>query len=127
MKYVIDTGHEGIGSSRGIIREYNPAVGTWIPVLTSRIQKTRYGTNIIGIPARTQDGTWIRIDTYIGSEGETTERRFALGKQDYSPMFIGAYGDDAGNGRYHPKCHCCWLGFSHTLAEHDAHAVGSWD
>jgi len=27
-----DTGHEGIGSSRGIVREYNPAVGTWTPV-----------------------------------------------------------------------------------------------
>lgn len=29
-----DTGHEGIGSSRGIVREFNPAVGTWTPVIT---------------------------------------------------------------------------------------------
>ena len=29
-----DTGHEGIGSSRGIVREFNPAVETWTPVIT---------------------------------------------------------------------------------------------
>jgi len=29
-----DTGHEGIGSSRGIVRDFNPAVGTWTPVIT---------------------------------------------------------------------------------------------
>ena len=28
----IDTGHEGIGSSRGTVRMYNPRVGTWTPV-----------------------------------------------------------------------------------------------
>lgn len=26
-----DTGREGIGSSRGIVRKYNPAVGCWTP------------------------------------------------------------------------------------------------
>lgn len=30
--WTIDTGSEGIGSSRGIIRNYNPSVGTWTPV-----------------------------------------------------------------------------------------------
>ena len=30
-----DTGHKGIGSSRGIVREYNPAVGTWTPANTA--------------------------------------------------------------------------------------------
>lgn len=30
-KTVTDTGNEGIGSSRGVVREYNPSVGTWIP------------------------------------------------------------------------------------------------
>lgn len=29
---ITDTGSEGIGSSRGIVREYNPDVGTWTPV-----------------------------------------------------------------------------------------------
>jgi hypothetical protein len=27
----VDTGREGIGSSRGIVRTHNPAVGTWTP------------------------------------------------------------------------------------------------
>jgi len=29
---ITDTGHEGIGSSRGTVRAYNPAVGTWTPM-----------------------------------------------------------------------------------------------
>ncbi len=29
---MVDTGHEGIGSSRGTKRRYNPHVGTWTPV-----------------------------------------------------------------------------------------------
>lgn len=32
LNVTVDTGHEGIGSSRGIVRRYNPAVGTWIPI-----------------------------------------------------------------------------------------------
>ena len=94
-----------------------------------RVQVTRHGKNIIGKPHRTDGGGYERIDTYISnSDGrEVKERRFAAGPDDYSPMFIDAYADDPGNGRYHPKCSCCWLGFSHTLANHERHAVGSWD
>jgi hypothetical protein len=36
-----DTGHEGIGSSRGIVRELNPAVGTWTPVPAAELAAER--------------------------------------------------------------------------------------
>jgi hypothetical protein len=34
---IVDTGHEGPGSSRGIVRQYNPAVGTWTPIPDTRL------------------------------------------------------------------------------------------
>ena len=91
------------------------------------IDKTDYGTNHIGTPRRTEGGGWERIDTYHGQDGHTTdERRFAAGPNDFSPMARTMYAGK-GNCEYHPKCSCCWLGFSHTLANHNLHAVGSWD
>ena len=36
-----DTGHEGIGSSRGIVRELNPDVGTWTPVPAAELAAER--------------------------------------------------------------------------------------
>jgi hypothetical protein len=92
-----------------------------------RIQQTQYGTNRIGTPART-DGCWERIDTYCGSDGRPVqERRFCAGREDFSDMATGYNGNiSKGNVEYHPRCSCCWLGFSHTVELHRLEAVGEW-
>ena len=92
------------------------------------IEQTPYGTNSVGLPYREADGQFIRLDTWTGKAGSSAlERRFALNRQDLSPVARdrGMFGL-SGNCDYHPKCSCCWLGFSHTLALHNHEAVGEW-
>lgn len=86
------------------------------------VEQTEYGTNTIGKPYRPPGSGWERIDTYLSQEyGEVRERRFASGPDDFSPMARTMYAGK-GNCSYHPKCECCWLGFSHTLALHNKRA-----
>ena len=94
---------------------------------SGKVESTEYGQNAIGTPRRTEGGGWERIDLYHGQGGTITpERRFAAGPDDRSPMARTMYAGK-GNCSYHPKCSCCWLGFSHTLELHQREAVGSWD
>ena len=91
------------------------------------IDKTDYGVNHVGVPYRERDSNWMRIDRYVGQDGaEEYERRFAAGKDDFSPMARTMYAG-MGNCSYHPRCSCCWLGFSHTLALHQREAKGDWN
>jgi len=93
------------------------------------VEQLEFGTNTIGTPRRLPEGgSWERVDLYTSHEsGDVTpERRFAAGRDDFSPMARTMYAG-SGNCTYHPKCSCCWLGFSHTLALHQREAVGSWD
>lgn len=88
--------------------------------LSGQVQTTRYGRNAIGIPRLNDGAGYERIDIYTSnSEGKPTpERRFALNKEDYSPMFTGGYIADE-TGAYRFGCSCCFLGFSHTVALHN--------
>jgi len=93
------------------------------------IETLKYGTNQIGTPYRDRDGGgWFRVDTYTSftEKRPVNERRFAAGKDDVSSV-ARDYPHGEGNIRYHPKCSCCWLGFSHTVDLHNRCAVGSWD
>jgi hypothetical protein len=90
-------------------------------VLSGQTEKTPYGVNEIGRPQRcSEGGGYERIDRWTAdSDGRVElERRFANGPDDLSPMARLEYAGK-GNYRYHPKCACCWLGFSHTLAAHN--------
>lgn len=82
-----------------------------------RQQITKYGTNNIGKPFLSNEGTWFRRDSYKPNDEREAmlERHFALGRNDYSDLFI-----DGTNGKYHGSCECCYLNFSHTLALHEA-------
>jgi hypothetical protein len=96
-------------------------------VNAAHIDKTDYGTNYIGTPYMTEGHSWCRDDRYVGQDGKGEyERRFAAGKDDRSPMARPMYAGK-GNCSYHPRCSCCWLGFSHTLAVHQREAVGDWN
>lgn len=84
--------------------------------MTGRVDRCKHGTNEIGEPSVSQSGTWFRLDIYTPDAWgcvPLTERRFAAGRGDYSPMFLEGI-----NGRYDAGCSCCYLGFSHTLAAH---------
>lgn len=96
-------------------------------------ETTDYGTNTIGKPYRPPGGGWERIDTYHSTiDADHRERRFAASADDFSPMARAMYAGK-GNCQYHPKCECCWLGFSHTLALHNRRAFNddgtpkAWD
>jgi len=77
--------------------------------------KLKYGTLQTGIPYRSHENTWFRIDKYISNENMEVfnERAFCSGPDDKSAR----HGD---NGeRYNPKCSCCWLNFIHTNERHE--------
>lgn len=84
--------------------------------MATTIQNGLYGTNEVGKPYRSAEGTWFRMDTYrpYESKDAIAERRFCLDSADTSQVF-----HDGRNGKYHPRCTCCWLNFSHTLAYHN--------
>jgi len=96
---------------------------------TARIDELKHGTNEIGQPYRSAEGSWFRVDTYTSrSTGEVSrERHFAAGPEDDSPLFCSYYPEDGtpGWGQYDPDCSCCWLNFSHTLAAHNARLRGA--
>lgn len=78
----------------------------------------KFGTNEIGTPFLSGEGTCFRIDTYTSAKtGEVSkERRFALNRADDSPLFL-----DGATGHYDSRCSCCYLNFSHTVEEHKSH------
>jgi hypothetical protein len=90
-------------------------------VPSGQTEKTPYGVNEIGRPQRSEGGGYERIDRWTAdSDGHVElERRFANGPDDLSPMARLEYAGK-GNCHYYPKCECCLLGFSHTLAAHNA-------
>jgi len=99
---------------------------------SGQTEKTPHGVNEIGQPQRATEGAgYQRIDRWTSDRDGRIEleRRFCAGPDDLSPMARLEYAGK-GNCRYHPKCGCCWLGFSHTLAEHNLRTDNerlSWD
>lgn len=86
------------------------------------VHTSPYGVNeVIGFEMGERGG-WRRIDRYTSHLGGSPilERRFVLDSGDTSPQ-ASHYGEHA-NCEYHPRCSCCWLGFSHSLALHNNQA-----
>lgn len=83
-------------------------------------QQLPFGTNEPGKPFSIERGGWQRVDVYRSADDGMAynERRFAACPEDSSEP-LRHYGPNA-NGHYNPACSCCWLGFSHTLAMHEA-------
>ncbi len=80
------------------------------------ITTTQYGAYEHGTPYRTQCGTCQRVDTYRSDSPDldgNRDRAFAANIKDDSPIY---------SGPYNPSCSCCWLGFTHTTAAHNAKA-----
>src|SRR5882672_888116 len=79
----------------------------------STIETMKYGTNVHGKPFYSSRQTWRRVDTYPSSEtGEVSrESHFAADPTDDSNLHPGS--------AYESNCSCCWLNFSHTVAEHE--------
>jgi len=77
----------------------------------------QYGRYEHGRAYRSGEGRgWFRRDVYR-SDGSpdldgNSDRLFAAGRADDSPIFQGQY-DGA-------RCSCCYLGFAHTVAKHEA-------
>lgn len=82
-----------------------------------RIDTLQCGTNQIGTPVRTAEGSAVRVDLYTAfADGQATpERRFAAGMGDFSRLFMPWAGD-----KYNATCAACFLGHSHTLDAHNA-------
>lgn len=81
----------------------------------NRIETLTYGTNETGKPTITREGSWVRFDLYtsFADNRQSRERRFAAGRDDYSPLFTRTAGHVEDS-----RCSCCYLGFSHTVAHH---------
>ena len=69
---------------------------------------------VIGKPRKSYGYSgYTRTDTYIPTDN--TEQVFAAGVDDTSPLHKHWQ-----NGKYDSRCSCCYLGFAHSEAKHQA-------